>query len=287
MQFRQLFFATSCPIFTLQFIAKLQGVSCYRPLGIVCWKNTITTAMKTAATNASGTKSIRSFFTATSSSKKQRTDSTDAEVKEDLRHTISNNPDQSVEPENLPADIGALSETSSEPKVEPKEKNDKPIERIPSNELGWQPFDSMEPSWKARLTPEYNKPYFQRLLAFLQSEVSKGATLFPPAYQIFTALNLCPFDNVKVVVIGQDPYHGPGQAHGLAFSVQKGVQIPPSLRNMINEAINDPKVGITNPSHGNLECWSTQGVVLLNTVLTVRKGEANSHQKKGYRVFFT
>ncbi len=147
--------------------------------------------------------------------------------------------------------------------------------------VGWQPFDTMEHSWRERLTQECKKPYFQKLLTFLQGEVSKGATIFPPANQIFTAFNLCPFDNVKVVVIGQDPYHGECQAHGLAFSVQKNIQIPPSLRNMINEAMNDPKIRITNPTHGNLECWSKQGVLMLNTVLTVRKAEANSHQKKG------
>lgn len=144
--------------------------------------------------------------------------------------------------------------------------------------LGWVPFDEMEISWKSRLFPEYNKPYFQRLLKFLDREY-KSSTIFPPTNQIFTSLNLCPYDKVKVVIIGQDPYHGPGQAHGLAFSVQKGVPIPPSLKNMIVEAQND--VHIAKPTHGNLEHWSRQGVLLLNTCLTVRKGEANSHQKQG------
>eukprot|EP01034_Spumella_vulgaris_P025778 gene25778-32270_t len=102
---------------------------------------------------------------------------------------------------------------------------------------------------------------------------------------IFSAFNLCPFDTVKVVVIGQDPYHGPGQAHGLAFSVQHGVAIPPSLKNMIKELTNDPDSVMNKPGHGNLEHWSQQGVLLLNNVLTVRKADANSHQKHGWEQF--
>eukprot|EP01036_Dinobryon_divergens_P027089 gene27089-35804_t len=133
--------------------------------------------------------------------------------------------------------------------------------------VGWPPMDSLEPSWRQRLLPEYTKPYFQRLMAFVGQEIDSGKTIYPPSEDVFTALNLCPFDKTRVVIIGQDPYHGPGQAHGLAFSVRKGVQIPPSLRNMITEH------------------WATQGVLLLNTVLTVRKADANSHQKKGWEEF--
>jgi hypothetical protein len=151
--------------------------------------------------------------------------------------------------------------------------------------LAWKPFEDMEVSWKSRLHPEYNKPYFQRLLAFLQSEL-KSQTIFPPTNQIFTALNLCPYDNVKVVIIGQDPYHGDGQAHGLAFSVQKGQAPPPSLKNMFKELQSDPKIEFPKPTHGNLEHWSRQGVILLNAVLTVRRADANSHQKKGYDTCF-
>ncbi|RYH28328.1 uracil-DNA glycosylase [archaeon] len=139
-------------------------------------------------------------------------------------------------------------------------------------------MDTMELTWRQRLVKEYNKPYFQRLVQFLATE-ARSHTIYPPADQIFTALNLCPYDNVKVVIIGQDPYHGPGQAHGLAFSVQRGVPPPPSLKNIFTELQTD--IGISKPSHGNLEHWSRQGVILLNTALTVRKGEANSHQKKG------
>lgn len=143
----------------------------------------------------------------------------------------------------------------------------------------------MEPSWKTRLAAETKKPYVDRLITFLDGE-SRTHTIFPPKAQVWTALNLCPFEKVKVVVLGQDPYHGPNQAHGLAFSVAKGIAIPPSLRNMITETSRDPDVAIppTAP-HGNLECWSRQGVLMLNTCLTVRKGEANSHQKKGWEEF--
>jgi len=150
--------------------------------------------------------------------------------------------------------------------------------------FGWAPFDTLEPGWKASLSKEFNKSYFQNLMKFLAVE-AKSQTIFPPSNEIFTALNLCPLDSVKVVVIGQDPYHGPGQAHGLAFSVRRGVAIPPSLKNMIKEAQEDPNVKIKAPQHGNLEGWSRQGVLMLNTVLTVRKGDANSHQKKGWETF--
>lgn len=144
--------------------------------------------------------------------------------------------------------------------------------------VNWTPMDTMEATWRQRLVKEYNKPYFQRLVQFLATE-ARSQTIYPPTDQIFTALNLCPYDQVKVVIIGQDPYHGPGQAHGLAFSVQRGVPPPPSLKNIFTELQAD--VGIPKPSHGNLEHWSKQGVILLNTALTVRKGDANSHQKKG------
>lgn len=102
--------------------------------------------------------------------------------------------------------------------------------------VGWPPLDNLEPGWRAALRPQFAKPYFQQLLKFLGSELASKKVVFPPSPQVFSALNLCPLHRVKVVIIGQDPYHGPGQAHGLAFSVQKGVAIPPSLRNMITEA---------------------------------------------------
>ena len=146
----------------------------------------------------------------------------------------------------------------------------------------------MEPSWHKALESEFKKPYFNRLITFLESEQKAGKVVYPPINSVFSAFALCPLDSVKVVCIGQDPYHGAGQAHGLAFSVARGVQIPPSLKNMIKEAANDteltPKVK-ADPGHGNLENWAKQGVLMLNTCLTVRKGEANSHQKKGWEEF--
>lgn len=258
-------------VFTLPILCGLSRTSSYQYCIAAVLFQTNNIFQSTMSGKVTGTKSIRSFFTTTpSNNKKQRVEDEFAVVNEAVA-TDELKEDDATPSTVQPVDSSKLSaDNNTAQKV-----------TLSSDSLGWQPFDTMEHSWKERLTSEYHKPYFQRLLAFLQSEVNKGATIFPPAHQIFTALNLCPYDKVKVVVIGQDPYHGPGQAHGLAFSVQKGVQIPPSLRNMINEAMNDPKVHISSPSHGNLECWSTQGVLMLNTALTVRKGEANSHQKKG------
>jgi uracil-DNA glycosylase len=138
-------------------------------------------------------------------------------------------------------------------------------------------------SWKETLSDAMASESFLKLAAFLQEEQASGATIYPPRDEIFNALNLCPFDQVKVVIVGQDPYHGPGQGHGLAFSVRKSVKAPPSLRNVFREASED--VGIEAPEHGNLEHWASQGVLLLNTVLTVRRGEANSHAKHGWEDF--
>ena len=138
-----------------------------------------------------------------------------------------------------------------------------------------------EPGWKGVLSDTLQKSEsFSKLAVFLEEERLRGETVYPPSKDIFAALNLCPLDAVKVVIVGQDPYHGSGQGHGLAFSVRKGVRPPPSLLNIFKEVIDD--VGIDDPKHGNLECWARQGVLLLNTVLTVREGEANSHAGKGW-----
>jgi uracil-DNA glycosylase len=137
--------------------------------------------------------------------------------------------------------------------------------------------------WKTALSSAMETDSFQNLQSFLAEEQASGATIYPPVDDVFSALNLCPFDQVKVVICGQDPYHGPGQGHGLAFSVQKGVPLPPSLKNVFREAIDD--LSIPQPSHGNLESWAKQGVLLLNTVLTVRQGEANSHKGRGWEEF--
>ncbi len=140
----------------------------------------------------------------------------------------------------------------------------------------------IEPTWGAQLAPEFEKPYFVQLAEFVRQEY-RTQQIFPPAKLIFNAFDLCPFDRVKVVIIGQDPYHGIGQAHGLSFSVNEGVEIPPSLRNIYKEIRDD--LGIEPLPHGNLERWARQGVLLLNATLTVRANMAGSHQKHGWEQF--
>lgn len=141
----------------------------------------------------------------------------------------------------------------------------------------------IEESWKEVLKDEFKKPYFKQLVAHLKTEKEQGKTIYPAGSNIFHAFNATPFDKVKVVILGQDPYHGPGQAHGLSFSVQKGVQPPPSLVNIFKELHDD--VGVPIPAHGNLEHWAQQGVLLLNASLTVRAGEPMSHAKLGWHHF--
>lgn len=139
-------------------------------------------------------------------------------------------------------------------------------------------------SWKAVLADEFEKPYMADLKAFLQKEKQEGKVIFPPGPLIFNAFNHTPFDDVKVVILGQDPYHGNGQAHGLSFSVQKGVSVPPSLRSIYKELQSDIP-GFVLPQHGELTKWADQGVLLLNATLTVRKAEPASHHKKGWEIF--
>lgn len=137
-------------------------------------------------------------------------------------------------------------------------------------------------SWKEKLKGEFEKEYFQDLISFVKDEYSKG-TVYPPGPQIFSAFDNCHFDKVKVVIIGQDPYHQPNQANGLSFSVADGVTIPPSLRNIYKELKED--LGIEMSESGNLERWAKQGVLLLNSTLTVRSNDANSHNKAGWDQF--
>ncbi len=140
----------------------------------------------------------------------------------------------------------------------------------------------IEESWKEALEQEFSKPYFSDLKAFLLSEKT-NYTVYPPGRFIFNAFNLTPFTNVKAVILGQDPYHGPGQAHGLSFSVQRGVRVPPSLRNILQEIQSDLK---REPSvNDDLSAWARQGVLLLNATLTVRAATAGSHQGKGWETF--
>lgn len=137
-------------------------------------------------------------------------------------------------------------------------------------------------SWKNKLQSEFHKPYFENLVHFVKSEY-KNNTVYPPGREIFSAFDHCSFDSVKVVIIGQDPYHGPGQANGLCFSVRDGVTIPPSLKNIFKELQSDLNIPI--PASGNLERWADQGVLLLNAMLTVRANQAGSHQNKGWEEF--
>jgi uracil-DNA glycosylase len=141
----------------------------------------------------------------------------------------------------------------------------------------------IEDSWKKALADEFSKPYFGDIKQFILNEKAKGKKVYPPGPLVFNAFNLTPFDKVKVVIIGQDPYHGEGQAHGLCFSVPVGVKPPPSLVNIFKEIKND--LGIDPPNHGNLEHWAKQGVLLLNASLTVNDGEPNSHAKCGWHTF--
>lgn len=141
----------------------------------------------------------------------------------------------------------------------------------------------LEPSWLAPLADEFTQPYMLALRAFLQDQKSANKTVFPPGKQIFNAFNATPLAAVKVVILGQDPYHGPGQAHGLCFSVPEGVRPPPSLKNIFKEIhaeLNSPV-----PEHGNLTAWAEQGVLLLNSVLSVESGKAASHQGQGWEQF--
>jgi uracil-DNA glycosylase len=137
-------------------------------------------------------------------------------------------------------------------------------------------------SWKRELAAEFGKPYFNELIEFVKNEY-QNHICYPPGPKIFSAFDHCPFDAVKVVIIGQDPYHGPGQAHGLCFSVNDNITMPPSLINIFKEIQVD--LGKPFPPNGNLERWAKQGVLLLNACLTVRKGEANSHQGRGWEIF--
>lgn len=141
----------------------------------------------------------------------------------------------------------------------------------------------IEPSWKKALDREFKQPYFANIKAQLLQEREQGNRIFPPGKLIFNAFNSTPFHEVKVVIIGQDPYHGPGQAHGLSFSVPQGVPIPPSLLNIYKELNQD--LGLPIPKHGNLEHWAEQGVLLLNAILTVRASQAASHREFGWEKF--
>jgi uracil-DNA glycosylase len=146
------------------------------------------------------------------------------------------------------------------------------------------PNIQIEESWKNALAEEFEKPYFSELRKFLQQEKNSGKVIYPPGSLIFNAFNSTPFEKVRVVILGQDPYHGAGQAHGLCFSVQPGVKPPPSLVNMFKELKSDIP-GYRIPEHGSLQQWAAQGIFLLNAILTVEANKPASHQKKGWEEF--
>lgn len=141
----------------------------------------------------------------------------------------------------------------------------------------------IEESWKKKLANEFEQPYFQTLATYLKTEIAAGKTVYPPGPLIFNAFDTTPFDKVKVVILGQDPYHNPHEAMGLSFSVPKGVKVPPSLQNIYKEIEAD--LGFPRPLHGDLTHWAKQGVFLLNAMLTVEKGRAASHQQIGWQFF--
>ena len=145
-----------------------------------------------------------------------------------------------------------------------------------------RPFH-LEPSWENVLAEELDKPYLHELASFIEQRRQGGSVIYPPDNEVFNALWKTPYDEVKVVIIGQDPYHGPNQAHGLCFSVNTGIPIPPSLQNIHKELHDD--LGITPPDHGNLERWAEQGVLLLNATLTVEQKQPLSHHNKGWETF--
>ena len=141
----------------------------------------------------------------------------------------------------------------------------------------------IDPSWKAALSEEFDKPYFKNLIAYIKQEKEEGKTIYPAGSLIFNAYDTTPIDEVKVVILGQDPYHNPGQAMGLSFSVPKGVRLPPSLRNIYKELTDS--LGITKADHGDLTKWAEQGVFLLNSMLTVEKNKPGAHQRSGWQFF--
>ena len=143
----------------------------------------------------------------------------------------------------------------------------------------------IEGSWKKQLINEFDKDYMKSLSIHLRNEKKLGKDIYPPSHLIFNAFSLTKFDDVKIVIIGQDPYHGYGQAHGLSFSVEQGTKVPPSLQNIYKELYND--IGIPIPRHGNLSKWADQGVLLLNAILTVESGKPGSHANYGWELFTT
>jgi len=178
-------------------------------------------------------------------------------------------------------EVKASKEEAEAPTVDDNEEED-----LPSFGSGYYSdlLTFMEPSWRKALKSEFKKPYFKKLVMQLNDLHEKGAKIFPPKENIFRAFELCPLDKARVVIIGQDPYHGPGQAEGLSFSVPEGVKVPSSLQNIYKELVNDID-GFSKPKHGHLAQWASQGVLLLNACLTVEQAKANAHKSLGWNTF--
>ncbi|KAE8912901.1 hypothetical protein PF005_g12281 [Phytophthora fragariae] len=220
------------------------------------------------------TRDIRSFFGAQPPTKKRRTQQGSRSKTEETEVATESS---QVEPSEVAVEA-----------QEAQTQDDEPQETLPMTSFAdlqktSQLRSLLHESWFEELQKEFSRGSFQTLARFLEAEEGRKKTIYPPPADVFAALRDCAFSDLKVVILGQDPYHGPQQAHGLSFSVRHGVPPPPSLKNIFKEAMND--VGIARPTHGCLSCWSRQGVLLLNTVLTVRRGEANSHKKRGWEQF--
>lgn len=226
---------------------------------------------------------IRAFFGAPAAKKRRTSTSTSAVTAVvDQENAGSASLNTTADATNAPGDstkhepVASTESTGSEPT---RDVVDGPLEHQLKN-LQHNARFLMHASWFQQLESEFSRPYFRSLVAFLTAEEAKKKTIYPAPENVFGTLRDCPFTSLKVVILGQDPYHGPNQAHGLSFSVLSGIAPPPSLGNIYKEAISDVK--ITRPHHGCLTGWSKQGVLMLNTVLTVRRGEPNSHKNQGW-----
>ncbi|KAG7400117.1 hypothetical protein PHYBOEH_007023 [Phytophthora boehmeriae] len=218
------------------------------------------------------TRDIRSFFGAQPPTKKRRTEAAPKSDSERPRDATTKETGDAV-----------IKEVTAEGGEEEDQDNSLPVTTFTALQKTSQLQSLLHSSWFSLLQKEFSRSSFQTLTRFLESEENRKKTIYPPPCDVFTALRDSAFSDIKVVILGQDPYHGPHQAHGLSFSVRHGVPPPPSLKNIFKEAMSD--VGIKRPTHGCLSCWSRQGVLLLNTVLTVRRSEPNSHKKHGWEQF--
>lgn len=232
-------------------------------------------------------RTIDSFFgkkAKTSSTEEASEDPTPKRTKTNSGEPAPASPDPTPSPTAASEDLPSAA--AAEPTPAPPAENgaaameeDPPAPEPPNAPDSVFPLPALPPAWHKALGSEFKKPYFKRLVKYVEARKRSGAVVFPPAPEVFTAFELCDLDSVKVVILGQDPYHGPGQAHGLSFSVKAGVAIPPSLRNIFKEA----KLG--KPKAGDLTGWASQGVLMLNACLTVEQGKANAHAQQGWEQF--